>query len=65
MTITTTNEIKGYNISAYLGLVNANVVIGANIFSDFLASLTDVFGGTSGTYQSKLNDLYEKAVRKL
>ena len=65
MVITTTNEIKGYKISEYLGLVNANVVIGANIFSDILASLTDVFGGTSGTYQSKLNDLYYKAIGKL
>lgn len=44
MIITTTNNIENYSIKRYLGVVNANIVIGANFFSDFAASLTDVFG---------------------
>lgn len=65
MIITSTNSISGYNITAYLGLVNANVVIGSNIISDIFASFTDVFGGTSEAYQSKLSTLYYKATSQL
>ena len=65
MIITSTNDIKGYKITQYLGLINVNVVIGANFFSDFFASFTDVFGGYSDTYQSKLDKIYGDALREL
>ena len=65
MIITSTNDIKGYKITQYLGLINVNVVIGANFFSDFFASFTDVFGGYSDTYQSKLDKIYDDALREL
>ena len=35
MIITTTNNIENYSIKRYLGVVNANIVIGANFFSNF------------------------------
>lgn len=65
MIITSTNDIKEYKITQYLGLINVNVVIGANFFSDFFASFTDVFGGYSNTYQSKLDKIYDDALREL
>ena len=65
MIITSTNDIKDYKIIKYLGLINVNVVIGANFFSDFFASFTDVFGGYSNTYQSKLDKIYGDALREL
>lgn len=65
MIITSTNSIQGYEITHYLGLVNANIVIGTNIISDIFASFSDAFGGTSGTYQSKLNSLYNRATIQL
>lgn len=65
MIITSTNDIKDYKITQYLGLINVNVVIGANFFSDFFASFTDVFGGYSNTYQSKLDKIYGDALREL
>lgn len=65
MIITSTNDIKDYKITKYLGLINVNVVIGANFFSDFFASFTDVFGGYSNTYQSKLDKIYGDALREL
>ena len=63
--ITTTPTIEGHPIKAYLGAVNVNIVIGTNFFSDFAASFTDVFGGNSGTYQRKMDDMYESAQREL
>ena len=47
--ITTTPTFEGRQIKSYLGVLNTNIVIGTNIFSDFAASFTDVFGGNSGT----------------
>ena len=63
--ITTTPTIEGHPIKAYLGAINVNVVIGTNFFSDFAASFTDVFGGNSGTYQRKMDAMYESAQKEL
>lgn len=65
MIITTTNGIEGYTVKKYLGVVNANVVIGTNLFSDIAASLTDVFGGRSGSYKSKLTTIYDEVMKEL
>lgn len=65
MIITTTNSIENNNIKEYLGVVNANIVIGTNIFSDYAASVTDILGGRSETYQNKLNNIYEKVINEL
>lgn len=58
MIITTTNNIIDYKIDRYLGLINANQVIGANLIADFMASFSDVFGGRSGAYRGRLDQLY-------
>lgn len=65
MIITTTNNIEGYSIRRYLGVVNANVVIGTNLFSDLAASLTDVFGGRSESYKNKLTLIYDEVMKEL
>lgn len=56
--ITTTNSIEYAEVQQYFDIVSTNVVIGANIFSDLAASLTDIFGGTSGSYQNQLEYIY-------
>ncbi len=63
--ITTTNSISGTEIEKYLGLVTTNLVIGTNVFSDFIASLSDFFGGMSGTYRNQLDQLYNRALEDL
>lgn len=55
--ITTTPLLGNIEIQRYLGPLTSNVVLGVNIFSDFAASFTDVLGGKSETYQSKLDSL--------
>lgn len=65
MIVTTTNSVEGYSIREYLGVVNANVVIGTNLFSDIAASLTDVFGGRSDSYKSKLTTIYGEVMKEL
>lgn len=63
--ITTTPLLDGYQVKAYLGVINVNYVIGTNVFSDFAASFTDVFGGNSGTYQRKMDAMYENSQKEL
>ena len=49
MIITTTGFVEGRPVREYLGVINAQSIIGANIFKDFLGGLRDVFGGRSKT----------------
>ena len=63
--ITTTPVLDGYTIKSYIGAINTNIVLGTNFFSDFAASFTDVLGGTSNTYQRKMNLMYDKAKKQL
>lgn len=63
--ITTTNNIEYAEVQQYFDIVSTNVVIGANIFSDLAASLTDIFGGTSGSYQNQLEYITTMAKVKL
>lgn len=63
--ITTTPTIEGLKIERYIEVVNTNIVIGTNFFSDFAASFTDVFGGNSDTYQRKMDNMYNSAKKEL
>ena len=47
MIITTTPNIEGHPIKEYKGLVTGETIIGANFLKDFLAGITDFFGGRS------------------
>ena len=65
MIITTSPTIDGKQITEYKGLVFGEVVSGANFIRDFLASITDVIGGRSGAYESKLNSARKEALAEL
>ncbi|MDD3535037.1 MAG: YbjQ family protein [Candidatus Cloacimonetes bacterium] len=56
MILSTTPSLDGYEISDYLDVVSGEVIMGANIIRDLMASITDVVGGRSGAYESKLQD---------
>lgn len=65
MTVSTTHVLQGYDIKEYRGLVHSEVIIGANIIKDFFASLTDFFGGRSGSYEKVLIEAKETAIMEL
>lgn len=44
----------GPRVAEYLGIVNGEAVIGANIFRDMFASVRDVVGGRAGGYERAL-----------
>ncbi|MEN8708964.1 MAG: heavy metal-binding domain-containing protein, partial [Paracoccaceae bacterium] len=56
MIVTTTPSIEGHPIREYKGIVVGEAIMGANVVRDIFASITDVIGGRSGAYESKLAD---------
>lgn len=65
MLMTTTAVIEGKNITQYLGIVTGEAVIGANIVRDFFASIRDVVGGRSGSYEKALAKAREIAFEEM
>lgn len=65
MIITTTNAIEGRPVQSYLGIVNAQSIIGANMFKDIFAGLRDLVGGRSKTYERVIEEAKSDALREL
>lgn len=65
MIITTTPTIEGYPIREYKGIVVGEAIMGANFVRDIFASITDIVGGRSGAYESKLADARATAMREI
>jgi uncharacterized protein YbjQ (UPF0145 family) len=65
MIVTTTDAVEGRRIVQYLGIVAGDAVIGANLFRDFFASITDVIGGRSGSYEATMSEGRMEALRDL
>ena len=64
MIVTTTNSVEGYQIAEYKGIVVGEAIMGANVVRDVFASITDIVGGRSGAYESKLQDARETALSR-
>ena len=65
MLVTTTPNIEGKSITQYHGLVTGEAIMGANVFKDIFASITDIVGGRSGTYEKELRTAKDTAVREM
>ncbi|KMZ40399.1 MULTISPECIES: YbjQ family protein [Bacillales] len=65
MIVTTTSMIQGKEVVEYLDIVSGEVIMGANVVRDFLAGITDIIGGRSGSYESKLAEGRELALREM
>lgn len=62
MIVTTTESVEGARIASYLGIVAADAVLGTNIFKDFFASVRDIVGGRSGSYEKLLQEGKDQAI---
>ena len=51
--------------SHYLGVVNGEAIIGANIFRDMFSSVRDVVGGRAGGYERALSGARDAALEGL
>lgn len=49
----------------YLGVVNGEAIIGANIFRDMFSSVRDVVGGRAGGYERSLKSARDAALEDM
>ena len=65
MLVTTTHNVEGKRILEYKGIVAGEAILGANLFRDLFASIRDIVGGRSGSYEKVLNDARKTAVSEM
>ena len=65
MIVTTTPSVEGKEISRYHGIAVGEAILGANVFRDIFAGITDIIGGRSGAYEQSLAEARETAIREL
>ena len=65
MQITTTHTFEGRRIVEYRGLVSGDAILGANMFRDMFASLRDMVGGRSGSYEKVLRSAKSEAIEDM
>lgn len=65
MLVTTTNTVEGRRITDYRGVVAGEAILGANMFRDLFASITDFVGGRSGAYERVLTEARETAISEM
>ncbi len=63
--LTTTSSVEGRQITGYRGIVCGEVVIGAHLGKDILASFTNLVGGRSESYESTLRETRDNAIAEM
>lgn len=53
---------EGARVAQFLGVVNGEAIIGANIFRDLFSSVRDVVGGRAGGYERALSGARDTAL---
>lgn len=56
---------EGAHVAKYLGVVNGEAIIGANIFRDMFSAVRDVVGGRAGGYERALSGARDAALEGL
>ena len=65
MILTTTPTIEGRTIVEYKGVIFGEVIVGVNFLKDFAASIRDLIGGRSNTYEQELVEARQTAMEEL
>ncbi len=65
MIVTTTPSVEGRKITDYKGIVVGEAILGANVFRDVFAAITDIVGGRSGAYEQEMGRARELALHEL
>ncbi|KTC40292.1 MAG: YbjQ family protein [Pseudomonas sp.] len=65
MIVTTTAQIEGRQIAAYLDIVSSESVQGINVVRDLFAGMRDFFGGRSQTLERALREARVQATDEI
>lgn len=65
MIIATTPEVPEGKVVQTLGVVTGEAIIGAHIFRDFFAGITNIIGGRAGGYEKALREARDIALDEM
>ena len=65
MIITTTNEVTGYRIVEYKGVVRGLVVRATSVVAGMTGSLKSIFGGNISEYEKVCEEARDEAFRRM
>lgn len=65
MILTTTPTVEGRTIREYKGVVFGEVISGVNFFRDIAASIRDLVGGRSTSYEEELINARSQAMEEM
>ncbi len=65
MILTTTPAVEGRTITEYKGIVFGEVISGVNFLRDFAASIRNIVGGRSGSYEDELIQARTQAMNEM
>ncbi|MBP5559648.1 MAG: putative heavy metal-binding protein [Bacteroidales bacterium] len=65
MILTTTPAIEGRTITEYKGVVFGEVISGVNFLRDFAASIRNIVGGRSASYEEELITARTQAMQEM
>jgi uncharacterized protein YbjQ (UPF0145 family) len=65
MLITTTPQIEGKKLTAYLGIVSGEAIMGADIFKDLFAGIRNIVGGRAAAYENELRRAKDIAMTEM
>ncbi len=63
--VTTTGSVEGRAITAYLGVVAGETILGINVFKDITAGIRNIVGGRSGKYEEELRKGRDTAIEEM
>ena len=65
MITTTTPGVPGRDVTEVYGVVTGEAIIGAHIFRDFFAGITNIIGGRAGGYEKALREARDIALKEM
>lgn len=65
MITSTTPYVPGRDLTESLGVVSGEAIIGAHIFRDFFAGITNIIGGRAGGYEKALRQARDIAIQEM
>lgn len=65
MILTTTPTVEGRTITEYKGVVFGEVIAGVNFLRDIAASIRNIVGGRSGSYEEELIKARNQAMNEM
>ncbi|MFZ5719440.1 MAG: heavy metal-binding domain-containing protein [Pseudomonadota bacterium] len=65
MIVATTPEVPEGKVVRTLGVVTGEAIIGAHIFRDFFAGITNIIGGRAGGYEKALREARDIALQEM